>query len=178
MIAQRMQLVLTDRAPAPDEDIAHLARALHTETRLLCDLTETLRRQREGVARDDVGAVDDSVFGAHRVLRTLGEARRRRRGLLEQILGAEDLPLSAWSDAFGSWLTPELRDACSRAQVAAETLAREIEINRAVLRSALAANNGFIRALAGGPATAVAYSAESASPVEVARGGALIDREV
>lgn len=159
-------------------DIVELARALHTETRLLGDLAETLRRQRAGVSCDDVQAVDESVFGAHRIIRTLGEARRRRRTLVERIIGEQELPLREWDDAFGGLLTPELRDACGRAQDAAETVAREIEINRCVLRTALAASNKLFRALAGGQQQAVAYGADASAAGQPQRGALLFDREV
>ena len=54
--------------------------ALTTERRLLDELISVMRRQRSAVGDDDLQRVDDSVFATHRVLVTLNEARRRRRG--------------------------------------------------------------------------------------------------
>lgn len=178
MMAQQYAACALVMDTTPWGDMAELARTLHTEIRLLGELGETLRMQREGVAHDDVEAVDDSVFRSHRVLRTLGEARRQRRALVERITGQQELPLRDWAPVFGHRLTPELRHACDRAQEAAAVVAREIEINRTVLRQALGSSNAMIRSLTGSGDRPVSYAAETAAPVESARGGVLIDREV
>jgi hypothetical protein len=70
-----------------------LTDAFEVECRLLGELAGLLRRQREGVATDDVTVVDESVFAANRVLPTLEEARRRRRTLLQLVAGAQDDPV-------------------------------------------------------------------------------------
>ncbi|HEU4629165.1 MAG TPA: hypothetical protein VFS08_05445, partial [Gemmatimonadaceae bacterium] len=57
--------------------LAALVDAHHSERKLIEDLASIMRRQRSAVAEDDLQGVDDSVFATHRVLVTLGEARRR-----------------------------------------------------------------------------------------------------
>ena len=56
-----------------------LVGAMQSERKLVDDLTQTMRRQRAAVAGDDLDGLDDSVFATHRLVQTLGEARRRRR---------------------------------------------------------------------------------------------------
>jgi hypothetical protein len=71
--------------------VESLTDALRTERRLLDELIQVMRRQRAAVGKDDLQAVDDSVFSTHRVLVTLSEARRRRRNLNTLIGQHEDL---------------------------------------------------------------------------------------
>jgi hypothetical protein len=73
----------SDRVPVTPTGatVAALADALRSEARLLGDLVNIMHLQRASVARDDIDGVDDSVFATHRILVTLGEARRRRRSL-------------------------------------------------------------------------------------------------
>ena len=58
--------------------VAALAETLRAEARLLEDLVSIMTRQRDAVSHDDIDSLDDTVFSTHRVLVTLGEARRRR----------------------------------------------------------------------------------------------------
>jgi hypothetical protein len=64
-----------------------LAGAITAEVRLLEDLTSVMRKQRASVAAEDLQGVDDSVFATHRILVTLGEARRQRRSLGALVAG-------------------------------------------------------------------------------------------
>lgn len=161
--------------PPTDAEVAELALALHTETRLLLDLTEAMRKQRRGVAADDVTMVDDSVFAANRILRTLGEARRRRRALVENVWH-EERPLNEWGEAYAPFMNATLRDAVERLQTTADMLAREIAINRAVLRDALDAGAGLIRAVAGANSTPATYAPRGHA--EPAPSGLLVNRKV
>ena len=79
--------------------IESLTDALVTERRLLDELIGVMRRQRAAVGKDDLQTVDDSVFSTHRVLVTLGEARRRRRNLNTLIGQQEDLAIHSLDDA-------------------------------------------------------------------------------
>ena len=163
-------------ADAPtDAELNELALALHTETRLLLDLTEAMQRQRQGVATDDLAMVDDSVFAANRIVRTLGEARRRRRMLVESIWH-EEIPLQDWKRAYARFMNTTLRDAVGRLQGAADALAREIAINRTVLQDAIAAGEGMIRAVAGAAPVPATY-APAGQPAP-AQSGVLVNRKV
>src|SRR5207302_6755865 len=89
--------------------VESLTDALVTERRLLDELIAVMQRQRTAVGRDDLQAVDDSVFSTHRVLVTLSEARRRRRNLNTLIGQQEDLAIHSLDDALGSRMTDALR---------------------------------------------------------------------
>jgi hypothetical protein len=138
--------------------------ALNTEARLLDDLVDVLVRQRSGVAEDDLGVVDDSVFAAQRVFLTLGEARRKRRTLLKLVTGSEDMPLNDLEESLGPSLTDGVRDAGRRLRSSANDLAGELERNRKILRGVIRAGDKLIRALCGGtPPAAGRYAAPGQS---------------
>jgi hypothetical protein len=155
-----------------------LSAALEGESRLLGELAAILRRQREGVASDDVQMVDDSVFAAHRIMRTIEEARRRRRTLTGMLLGAEDVPVRDLELALGARATPPLVLASCNLQVAAEALSREIEINRHVLRGAIQAGEAMVRTLCGARSAPVSYDATARSVQAPAGGGTLFNQQV
>lgn len=158
-------------------DVMALQGALDTEMRLLGDLADVLGRQRRGVAADDLEAVDDSVFAAHRVLRTLEEARRRRRALLAILTGDEDTPLESLEDSLGDDADANLLRARDALLETARSLSRQIELNRRVLRHALANGENRMRSLCGVAATPVAYDG-AAAPRDHAAAGVLLNRKV
>ncbi|HEX6925036.1 MAG TPA: flagellar export chaperone FlgN [Longimicrobiaceae bacterium] len=156
-----------------------LAEAINSEIRLLEDLIGVMRRQRSAVAADDLQAIDDSVYATHRVLVTLTEARRRRRSLSQIVCGTDDFPLRDLELLLGEEMTDELRDSRDGLHAAALTLSQEVEMNRQVLRQAMAAGSEYVRSLYGGQgAEGVAlYSAEPQRVErESSRGGILVDR--
>lgn len=166
-------IIHADPAVEIGVDATRLADALETECRLLAELGEVLRRQREGVARDDIQTVDESVMAAHRVMRTLGEAKKRRRLIVGMLLAAEDTPLDELELALGPDMTPRLATANARLRKQAHDVAREIEINRRVLSGALAQGDRFMQLLCG------AQPAPSYDPAAPAgHGGVLINRQV
>ena len=114
-----------------------LTSAVTAEIRLLEDLIGVMRKQRSAVAADDLQGVDDSVFATHRILVTLGEARRQRRSLGPPDRWHRGLGLRALDDVLGDRMTDTLRDARDGLRAAALILAREVEMNRQILRSAL-----------------------------------------
>ena len=124
-----------------------LANAVTSEVRLLEDLIGIMRRQRKAVASDDLQGVDDSVYATHRVLVTLAEARRQRRSLNQLVDGSEELPLKTLENVLGDRMTDALRFARDGLHAAALTLSKEVEINRSVLREALAAGTDYVRAI-------------------------------
>ncbi len=113
--------------------------AFFSETRLLNDLITIMHQQRDAASRDDLATMDDSVFATQRVLHTLGEARRRRHVIYRTLGAPEDDGVPAIATALGSALTPELRYALDMLMMTASALAREVAVNRAALRQALAA---------------------------------------
>lgn len=130
----------------PVIDTRSLADAIEVECRLLRELRDALKRQRDGLDRDDPVVVDESVVAAHRVMHTLAEARRRRRALLGLLAPAEDTPLDELDAALGPRMTPGLAGARARLHDEARGVAREIEINCQWLSAALDQRNRFIHA--------------------------------
>lgn len=155
--------------------IEALTNAVTAEVRLLEDLTGVLRKQRESVATDDIEGVDDSVFATHRILVTLGEARRQRRSLGRLISGNDDIGLRALDDVLGEQMTDGLRDARDGLRAAALILSREVEMNRKILRSALSTGGEMMRELYAPAANT--YSGESNQGESEKKGGILIDRQ-
>ena len=137
--------------------IAALLEALRTEQRLVDDLAATMRRQRTAVGGDDLETVDDTVFATHRLLATLGQARLRRRQLGRLVAGNDDVPIRRLREHAASAAATEpgadaLRTACDAVLAGATALAREVDLNRRLLRDALAGGEAHARTLRGLPA--------------------------
>ena len=139
--------------------------ALTGECRLLDELIAQMRRQRLAVGTDDIPCIDDSNFATHRILATLGQARQRRRQLNVLLGGTEDCTLRDLEGQLGEQVDDRLRGARVRLQQAADVLAREVGMNRKLLREALSANGQHVRTLVGEPATMSTYAQEGAVPV-------------
>ena len=150
-----------------------IADALASEGNLIDELVLIMRRQRSAVAIDDLQAVDDTVFATHRVLATLGEARKRRRTLNTMLGAREDTPIDALDGLLGSRMTESLRAVRKALQQSAKMLSQEVAVNRHVLRSALANGDIYLRTLAGAPAPST-YTPQCTAPDGI-RGGALIN---
>ena len=157
--------------PVPPAALDALLDALRSERRLLDELVEIMRRQRSAVGTDDLQAVDDSVFATHRILATLGQARVRRRQINRLLVGVEELPARELDEALGEQMDDTLRGARDELQASAGVLAREVDVNRRLLRDALAGGDAQARALAGIPAAVP----NGVSPAP-ANAGALLDR--
>ncbi|HEY8484266.1 MAG TPA: flagellar export chaperone FlgN [Longimicrobiales bacterium] len=165
-------------ARSPAISPAALAEAFECERRLLEELLSIFHRQRQGVAADDVEAVNDSVFCAYRVLHTLGEARRRRRSLLAALTGSEDLELAELEDALGPAMTEQVARARDALLSTARALSQAIAINRRVLQEALRAGEEQIRSLCGVAQQQVRYDA-AANTIDGARPvGLILNRRV
>jgi hypothetical protein len=133
-------------------DAGTLAGALDTERGLLAELGGILRRQRQGLATDDIDAVDASVFSTNRVIHTLGEARRRRRVVLGILGGNADARLDELERVLGPEMTPAVIVARERLWTEAAVVAREIDVNRRVLRHVMHDRNRRREVSAGTPA--------------------------
>ena len=151
---------------------------LRAETRLLASLTGVLEDQRTGVAQDDLGAVNDSVHGAHRILLTLKEARRERRSLLELLIGNPDVTLNEMGEAFGTQMTPELQLAGADLQAAAGRLAEQVKLSRQVLHGAIRAGDEFIRSLYGVSTRKPIYEPSVTADDGTVGSGLLINRQI
>lgn len=153
-----------------------LAGAITAEVRLLEDLVGIMRRQRAAVSSEDLQGVDDSVFAIHRVLVTLGEARRHRRALSDLIGSAEDMSLRDLEEVLGEQMTDALRFAREGLRAVALTLSQEVELNRQVLREALTSGDEYVRTLYGIAEVPRTYSANVRRPEAETSGGVLINR--
>ncbi|MDQ2889503.1 MAG: flagellar export chaperone FlgN [Gemmatimonadota bacterium] len=141
-------------APVSSLAIAALSDALLSERKLIDELTEVVLRQRAAIAVDDLQSVDDSVFATHRLLLTLGEARKGRRTINAMAGCKEETGVKHLADALGPWMTADLRNAREALQVAAARLSREIGINRRILREAIANSDSLVRTVVGAPVDA------------------------
>lgn len=153
-----------------------LADALRDEGRLLGQLGEVLREQRSAVACDDLARVEETVYGAQRVLVNVAEARRRRQSLVRMVSGAGDTGVGELPEVLGSSMTDDLRDACSHLTRVARGLSAELVVNRRVLEGAVCAGDQMIRILGGQPTRAACYGPDAANSGSA--GGSLINRQI
>jgi hypothetical protein len=164
--------------PAKPSLIDGLVDALHTERRLVEELTAVMLRQRACVAAEDLQGVEDSVFAVQRILFTLGEARKRRRQINVRLGQDEDTALHTLVEALGARASEALVLSRASLQESARALAREVATNRQVLREALSAGDAYVRALTGvtgGPAPRLGYG-ESLGTSDRARAPHLVNR--
>jgi len=153
--------------------------ALVSERRLLDDLIAQMRRQRTAVAADDIQGVDDSTFATHRILATLGQARTRRRQLNVLLGGTEECTLHELEEVLSDLVDDRFRDARTRLQLAADTLTREVGMNRKMLREALTTTDSHVRTLVGAPTAPSTYATEGVvTPGTGAPRGVLVNRTV
>ena len=151
--------------------------ALISERKLLDDLIAQMRRQRASVAADDIEGVDESTFATHRILATLGQARTRRRQLNILLGGSEDCTLRELEHMLGDQVDARLRDARLRLTQAADLLAREVGMNRKLLRETLTSTDQHVRTLVGAPAQPTTYATEGVvTPNSGAPRGVLVNR--
>jgi hypothetical protein len=153
--------------------------ALVSERRLLDDLIAQMRRQRSAVSADDIQGVDDSTFATHRILATLGQARQRRRQLNVLVGGSEEMTLREVEDVLGDLVDDRFREARLHLQQAADTLSREVSMNRRLLREALTSTDQHVQTLVGGSASPATYATEGlVPPGPGAPRGVLVNRTV
>ena len=165
------------REGAIHADLPGLARALNEEAKLLADLRGVLERQRAAVAADDLPGVDASVFDAQRILRSLSQARRRRRSLLTLTAGEDGHHLAELPELLGPAMTPELASALDRVLATAQRVARDMDLNRQILNGALATGNEILRAL-GRTEPSPVYAATPSPPGGNGSNSLLLNRQV
>jgi hypothetical protein len=160
---------------AQSELRALLASALDEEGVLLDRLRKIFLAQREALAANDPAALDDGVFAATRVLRTLDEARRRRQGLTAGLVGAD-----VDFDELDAFLTGHsgrpIRVALERLREGAAALREEVGLLRRILQVALSDNRRYLDALLGDDARAGGYEPTRARDAATDGGGAVLDR--
>lgn len=156
--------------------LASLAESLEAESRLLGQLVGVLQAQRDGVARDDVEQVDDSVHAAHRVMQTLAEARRRRNTLVHLLTDRRDVQIGALEEALGDHMTDELSRRRSELETVAKSVSQAVTLNRSVLTRAIRTGNEYVQRLVA-PAAAGGYG-NRGQPRSAARESALINQRV
>jgi hypothetical protein len=162
------------RPVATPSMLAALAEAIASESRLLDELAAVMQQQRAAVADDDMDRVDDSVYATHRILLTLGEARRRRRSINKLICDDDELAVRQLEELLGGVLPDALQQARVALRRSAETLAGEVETNRRVLRQAMSSGDAYVRSLLGQDLATPAYPTRAVS--EARPGGLLVDR--
>lgn len=157
--------------PVSPAALEALSNALTSEKKLIDELIGVVLAQRAAVGVDDLQGVDDSVFATHRLLLTLGEARKRRHSINSMIGCGEETGVRQLEAALGPRMTPRLRTDRDELQNAARNLSREIEINRRVLREALANSESFVRTMRGAPADAKQAGYGATGPTAYASSG-------
>jgi hypothetical protein len=138
-------------APAgnTDPDLgALLASALEQEGSMLDTLRDIFAAQRKALVIGDPVALEDGVFAATRVMRTLDEARHRRRAITTALWGGESDGEELDRLLAGSAARP-IRRARERLRSSAERLRREVALLRAILYRALEENRSHLDVLLG-----------------------------
>jgi len=154
----------------------HLIRAMRDEHAVLEDLVTTLERQRRAVTRDDIDAVNDSVFAAHRLLSAYREARTRRRSVVTVACGGGEGSLEDLDLAPGVLLSDDERLARTDLRLAARRLVAAVDQNRKLLQAAMSSGEAFFRILTGAAGAAQSYpSAVRPASVAVASAHRLMD---
>jgi len=133
--------------PAVREKLRELTDALQRETEITRNLGQALVQQRTAVANDDPDAVNSSVEAIGRILLTLDEARSYRAGLVSSIAGEDPAPLNQLRSLLGQPLPVRLSEAVKELRRAAQKVAQEVTINRAVLCRAVETGEAFLQAL-------------------------------
>lgn len=167
--------------PSPaDASPETLASSLASERGLLEELVGTLRRQRDAIAEDDLEAVETTVHGVHRLLVTLREARRGRRAQIEMLTGDAGTPLEDLDGALGPGMTEGLARARGELLDTAQIASDELDLNRRVLETALAANDELVRTLfdpEDEDGSSGTYDRQAGTASTASTGGAFLDRQ-
>lgn len=175
-----MQSIRTTAPPfageSPIATVAALTDVIQSECRLLRELLTVMQRQREAVAADDLQSVEESVYATHRVLHTLNEARRRRRSINRMLGESDDLSIHGLDQALGVRMPDDLRRARDELELLARALSAEVDVNRRVLRQALAAGDEYVRTLCGSIDPRVGYSAGPQTTETERSSGLLVNR--
>jgi hypothetical protein len=173
------QAVDTQAPKGGEWDMDAFSEALRREAKLLLDLAEVLERQRAAVARDDLAVVDETVYSAQRVFRTLAEARRRRKALLD-ILGIDpEVGLDSLETVLGPRMTVDVGLARTELKEAARRLSSALTVNRQVLQGAISSGEELIKGLTGaGGADPGVYGPPATERPSSGESGLILDRQI
>jgi hypothetical protein len=147
-----MQLPILLRMTQPPVSLTALdalSDALASERKLIDELTSVILLQRAAIEMDDLHAVEDSVFATHRLLLTLGEARKLRRSLNTLLGHNADISLKQLGDVLGTQMTPRLQARRYELQSAAHRLSCEVDVNRRMLRAVIGDSESLERVASG-----------------------------
>lgn len=157
-----------------------LISALDEEVELLDGLRKIFATQREALAGGDPMALDDGVFAATRVMRTMEEARRRRRRLTTNLLGSE-LDFDEMDTVLTGSVNRPIRAARERVRSAAASLREEVAMLRRILQVALRDNRVYLETLLGDGVRKVTSQAAygvTEGEGDGGGGGSLLDRTI
>lgn len=141
--------VNADSTTSPEDALRNmLAAALDEEVTLLDGLRDIFACQRDAIAAGDPHALDDGVFAATRVMRTMEEARRRRTSLTTRLIGG-DLEFDEWDVVLAGPENRLVRLGQERVRQAAARLREEVAMLRRILHSALSDNRRYLEVLLG-----------------------------
>lgn len=159
---------------------AHLVAALDEEVELLEGLRRIFTAQRDALRAGDPTALDDGVFSATRVMRTMEEARRRRRRLTMNLLGS-DLEFDELDTVLTGSRNRPVRLARERVRAAAAQLRTEVGMLQRILKVALQDNRVHLETLLGDGvhrATSEAAYGTGEGDARAASSGVVVDRTV
>lgn len=162
----RETLAHEPRGGTPDEGLrVRLEATLEKEAELLDELRQVFRRQREALVRGDAERLDDGVFAATRLMRTLDEARASRRKVTVGLLGA-DVDFLELDDMLSGQASTGLLAARETVLQAARGLRQEVAVLRSSLHVLLDDNRRCLDALLGadGPTAIPVGEARSSAP--------------
>ena len=145
-----------------------LVSALEQEVGLLDGLRAVFVAQREALSAGDPRALDDGVFAATRIMRTMAEARRRRRHLTSTLLGS-DLDFDELDAVLSDARNRPVRNALNQVREAAGLLRSEVRVLRQILQVSLSDNRRHLEILLGD-------SAQGAAVDDGPGAGAVLDR--
>ena len=112
--------------------LAGLSRALRDEATVLDQLERAMASQRAAVAANEDEALHSSSQAVGRIVRTLEEAKKRRASIVHYLTGREDLALNQLEYFLGDPLPLDLDTARAQLRLAAQSVAREAVVNKAV----------------------------------------------
>jgi hypothetical protein len=117
--------------------VLQLLDAIRCEARLVSDLIALQWQQRAAIEADDLLAIEDTTFGIQRVVCTLSEAHRLR-GAISDVLGVvEHGSVFDLFGAVGPVAAGVLHAERARLTEVTRVLVHEVELNRALLKTAL-----------------------------------------
>lgn len=159
---------------------ARLASTLDKEAELLTELSAVFSVQREAVACGDAQRLDDGVFAATRLMRTLEAARSARRSLTLGLVGSELDFIELEAVLTGAENRP-VRSARESVLEAAALLRREVRVLRGALSTVLDDNRRCLDVLLSpgeGARPARVASATESSPAPLPQLRSVVDRRV